>query len=203
MAVTDDFGSYTQGMLTRLRALVSRLRELGYRFERPDSVLPGPGPDVQQQIERVETLVGPIPAALAQFYRTVGSVDLAGFHPNWVGCEYPDPLIVEPIESALEEAREYAALDDPKSEYSASESGVFRVPIAPDALHKAHVSGGMWYGVEIPNALADPVVLEEPHGLPFTRHLELSLSWGGFPGLADTPEHSWPLAALRRAAGAT
>jgi hypothetical protein len=140
--------------------------------------------------------------SLTAFYRTVGSVDLSGSHPNWAGCEYPDPLTVEPIDSALDEAEQYADLEDPKSDYWASESGVFRAPIAPDALHKAKVAGGMWYGVEIPNASADPVVLEEPHELPFTLYLELSLSWGGFPGLANAQGHNWPVADLRRAAGA-
>jgi len=106
---------------------------------------------------------------------------------------------VDPIAAVLEEAGEYAELEDPKEEYWASDTGVFRAPIAPDALHKADVSGGMWYGVEVPNSSPDPMVLEEPHGLPFTEYLEFALSWGGFPGLAAAANHSWPLERLREA----
>ena len=198
----NDIVTFIQALPARLRALVRSLQDFGYRFERPDEVLPGPAADVDRQIQRLEGLVGQIPLALAQFYRTVGSIDLAGFHPRWGGCDYPDPLIVYPIDAALEEAVQYAELQDPRTEYWASESGVFRVPIAPDALHKANVSGGMWYGVEIPNGSEDPLVLEDSHGLPFSAYLDFALSWGGFPGLATAAAHTWPLSELRRAAGA-
>jgi len=200
--MAQDITTYIGQLPRRLRALVTCLRELGYEFEKPKDILPGPAKGVDQQIKELQRLVGAIPVALAEFYRIVGAIDLTGSHAAWTCCDYPDPLVVEPIDSALEEAREYAELQDPKAEYWASESGIFRAPVAPDSLHKANVSGGMWYGIEMPNALADPVVLEEPHTLPFTQYLELALSWGGFPGLASAPAHSWPLAALRRAAGA-
>ena len=202
MPTIEDTGSYIRRLPFRLRGLVTHLRSLGYKFESPKDVLPGPSPDIEQKLQRLEALIGTVPASLAEFYRTIGSVNLVGSHPNWTGCEYPDPLSVEPIDSALEEADQYAELADPKEEYWASESGVFRAPIAPDALHKAGVSGGMWYGVEIPNSSLDPIVLEEPHGLPFTQYLEFALSYGGFPGLATAPTHTWPLNELRRATGA-
>jgi hypothetical protein len=76
------------------------------------------------------------------------------------------------------------------------------VPVAPDDYHKANVSGGMWLGVEVPNANADPVVLEETHDLPFTLYLELVLDWGGFLDLATADEHTWPVDELRAAAAA-
>jgi hypothetical protein len=173
---------------------------MGYVFADLAEALPGPRGDVDGAIERVETLVGPLPLMLARFYRTVGSVDLRGRHPDWQGCDYPDPLVVDPIDAVLDEAREYAELENPAADYWASETGVFRAPIGPDALHKANVSGGMWYGVEVPNASSDPIVLEEPHRLPFTEYLELALGWGGFPGLAAAANHSWPLERLRQAA---
>src|SRR5881396_2068215 len=200
--MSQDITTYMQALASRLPGLVTCLRDLGHGFHRPNDALPGPSGRVPQQIKQLQGLVGAIPVSLLVFYRIVGSVDLTGSHPEWAGCEYADPLVVEPIDSAIEEALAYVELQDPKAEYSASESGIFRAPVAPDALHKANVSGGMWYGIEIPNAVADPIVLEEPHALPFTRYLEFSLSWGGFSGLANAPGHSWPLATLRRAAGA-
>lgn len=185
------------GQLTRL---VAYLRASGYRFAEPKAVLPGPSQDTEQQLRRIEQLVGGVPAALAHFHRTVGSVDLRGAHPAWHGCDRSDALVVEPIAAVVEEAEQYAELENPAEEYWASESGVFRAPIAPDDYHKANMSGGMWLGVEIPNAEADPVVLEERHGLPFTLYLDLVLAWGGFLGLETVKEHTWPLEDLKVAA---
>lgn len=189
------------GLRLRLERLIRALELSGYVFETPEQVFPGVQPDVDAIIARIGTLVGPLPPALALFYRRVGSVDLRGNHQAWRGCEYPDPLVVHPVAAALWEAEQYTRLADPKREYL-SESGVCRAPIAPDPVHKAGYSGGMWYGVEVPNVLDDPIVLEEPHGLPFTEYLDFVLSWGGFPGLATAPNHSWPLGELRDAARA-
>jgi hypothetical protein len=194
-----DFEPYMAGLQLRLERLVRALQLSGYVFEDPAGVLPGPLPDVDETLAKVERLVGPPPAALMAFYRCVGSVDLRGGHPAWLGCEYPDPLVVHPVTAVLWEAEAYTQLEDPKRDYL-SESGACRAPIAPDPVHKAGFSGGMWYGVDVPNPLADPIVLEEPQGLPFTEYLDFVLSWGGFPGLATAPKHSWPLDRLREAA---
>jgi hypothetical protein len=193
---------YMNGLQPRLERLVRTLKDVGYVFANPAEVLPGPTGDVGAAITTVERLVGALPPALALFYRRVGSVDLTGVQASWHGCDYPDPLVVYPIKAVFEEAEQYVELEDPKQEYGVSETGVFRAPIAPDPLHKANVSGGMWYGVEVPNSSQDPIVLEERHGLPFTEYLELALSWGGFPGLADAANHSWPLQRLREATAA-
>jgi len=183
--MSEEIVPYMRRLPGRVRPLVTCLRDLGYTFDHSDDVLPGPARDIDQQIQHLERMIGPVPLALAEFYRTVGSIDLTGSHAEWSGCEYPDPLVIFPIEAALEEAQQYMELEDPKSEYWASDSRVFRAPLAPDAKHKANVSGGMWYGIEIPNSAPDPIVLGESHGLPLTRYLEFCLSWGGFPGLAN------------------
>lgn len=197
-----DLSAWARGIAGRTRRLVRELTTLGYRFRDPAEVLPGPDPGVEARLVELRGLVGPVPAVLAEFYRTIGSIDLTGGHPQWAGCECPDPLVVDPIEYVLQEAREFARLDDPATEYWGSESGVFRAPVGPDALHKAGMAGGMWYGVEIPSPSSDPVVLEEPHRLPFSAYVELALAWGGFPGLERSPTHTWPIQALRRAAQA-
>ena len=117
-------------------------------------------------------------------------------HPQWRGCEYPDPIVVEPVENATLEAKEYLKLESP-AEYWASENGKFRIPIAPDYYHKENVSGGMWYGVEVPNEKDDPELLEEWHHTTFVRYLRLCFEWGGFPGVARaTGIHTWPIEKL-------
>jgi len=201
--VTPEWHDRIAALPARLFRLAEYLRTSGYRFANPKGLVPGPAPDVERCLRRLEELVGVVPAALAHFYRTVGSVDLRGEHPAWNGCDLSDPLVVEPITAVVEEAEQYVELKNPAEEYWASESGVFRAPIAPDDYHKADVSGGMWLGVEIPNADVDPVVLEESHALPFTLYLELVLEWGGFLGLETAEDHSWPLDELRSAASRT
>jgi hypothetical protein len=198
----SDATAWARGVAGRTRRLAGELARLGYRFHDPAGVLPGPDPQVELALTELVRLVGPVPTVLAEFYRTVGSIDLNGLHPQWLGCEYPDPLVVEPIESVLQEARDFAQLSDPATEYWGSESGVFRAPVGPDALHKAGLSGGMWYGVEVPSPIPDPIVLEEPHRLPFSEYVEVALAWGGFPGLERCSTHTWPLQTLQRAAQA-
>ncbi|HEY7115262.1 MAG TPA: hypothetical protein VH475_01680, partial [Tepidisphaeraceae bacterium] len=68
----------------------------------------------------------------------------------------------------------------------------YAVPIAPDRYHKADVSGGMWYGVSLPAVADDPPLNHEPHRTTFVGYLELTLRWGGFPGLDRSPGHNWP-----------
>lgn len=190
----NDYRRQMAAVRTRIERLVGVLESAGYRFDPifPPGPLGRPAPAVEDDLARLERRVGGrVPAALAAFYREIGAVDLRGV-PPWRGCDYPDALIVFPLAVVLEEANVSWYPDD-----------VFRAPISPDELHKEGVSGGMFYGIEIPNAGEDPIVLEEGHDLPFTRYLDHALSWGGFPGLEYyAAEHSWPLDVLRQAAAA-
>src|SRR5262249_23637099 len=90
----------------RIRVLVTRLQALGFQFERPAAVLPGPESGAAAAIARIEREIGALPEALKLFWQRVGSVDLCGSHPQWDGCEYPDPLVVYPPSVAVEELDE-------------------------------------------------------------------------------------------------
>jgi len=127
----------------------------------------------------------------------VGSVDFTGRPPEWEGCEYPDPIVIDSVEFAVSEAKEFLKLASP-DEYWGSDSGIFRIPIAPDYYHKKDVSGGMWYGVEVPNNKEDPELLEEWHQTTFVGYLRLCLEWGGFPGLERAEaKHTLPIEKLK------
>lgn len=63
-------------------------------------------------------------------------------------------------------------LDDPWS-----------LDLAPDYLHKANISGGPPYGIELPHLGVDAIFMNEQHGLPFVNYLRLAFRWGGFPRL--------------------
>ncbi len=93
-----------------------------------------------------------------------------------------DPLHVCPpahTSYLLDEWRERRSevdpdLDDP-----------WNLDLAPDCLHKANISGGAPYGIELPYLGADPVFANEKHSLPFVDYFRLAFRWGGFPGLEE------------------
>lgn len=175
-----------------------RLLEKGFVFNNPDESLIPPDSLLKEKIEQFEKNIGNIPDALIAFYQYVGSVDFTGHHLEWSGCEYPDPIVIYSIDAGIDELEEYLTLDDPKEEYWGSETGIFRMPIAPDYYHKEDVSGGMWYGIEIPNSKNDPPLLEEWHGTTFTEYLKTCFKWGGFPGLERCKKNNWPVDELTK-----
>ena len=79
-----------------ISVIARRLSERGFQFERPAAMLPGPEPGAAEAIARIEREIGAVPRALTLFWLRVGSVDLCGSHPEWNGCDYPDPLVIYP-----------------------------------------------------------------------------------------------------------
>lgn len=189
---------FEESMLTvrrNLEVLCVCLQNSGYQFSNPDKALLGPDPEVENKLITIETKVGKVPEALATFYRVVGSVDFTGSHVHWTGCEYPDPIVVDPLAATVEELEHYLC---DEQDYIQS-YGSFRIPIAPDYYHKEDVSGGMWYGIAVPNESDDPELLEEWHHTTFTGYLKVCLAWAGFPGLeCAQAHHTWPIAELRK-----
>jgi hypothetical protein len=131
----------------------------------------------------------PLPASLLAFWETVGGIDFVWDYKT--GEDAPDlgpglamaemdPLCVDSaghmagLLSEWEERRSHVdpELDDP-----------WNLDLAPDYLHKANVSGGAPYGIELPHLGADPIFINEEHGLPFVEYLRLAFRWGGFPRL--------------------
>lgn len=80
----------------QLRCIAANLQRLGYRFDHPERVLPGVEPGTDRAIARIERNAGSVPLSLRLFWSSIGSVDLTGHHPDWHGCDYPDPMVVFP-----------------------------------------------------------------------------------------------------------
>jgi hypothetical protein len=57
----------------------------------------------------------------------------------------------------------------------------FVLPVAPDRLHKANVSGGLPYGIVLPDGCVDGLFVGETT-MPFVGYLNWVLRNGGFPG---------------------
>jgi hypothetical protein len=116
----------------QIAKIARRLPSLGYEFQRPSAVFPGPEPATEDAIARIEREAGALPLALKAFWRSVGSVDFTARHRRsqpvdypWAGCEYPDPLVVYPPSAAISELdeflgdREEAAVAESVAELSA------------------------------------------------------------------------------------
>jgi len=175
----------------RIARLVQHLQSLGYEFDRPGEVFPGPELDAVGSIERIEREVGVVPAALKQFWLRVGSVDLTGSHASWTeGDCCPDQLVVFPASSVLESLEN---LQGERPKYHLP----FQIVIAPDDLHKANVSGGEPYSISVPAVSDDPPLNGSPVHESFLEHIDRSLKFGGFPGLAECKNHNWPIDELR------
>ena len=176
----------------RVAAIARRLPTLGYEFEEPSEVFPGPERDTEAAIARIERDVGTLPLAIKLFWRLVGSVNFIGRHDEWDGCEYPDPLVIDPPSYAAYELDEFLGDRDERMRCNVP----YVVPVAPDHYHKQNVSGGMYYNVSMPAVADDPPLNDERHRTTFVSYLELAVRWGGFPGLDRCTEHSWPLSEI-------
>jgi hypothetical protein len=180
-----EAASVARETMRRARAnverLVERLRSSGYEFE--STPLIDPPPDVASKLDELEAEVGLFPLSLRAWFEEVGQVNLNGAHPAWL-FEYPDPLVVD---APLDLIRsEYAAWDaDRGTEWE--RGSTFEVPIAPDYLHKANVSGGMPYGLTVPNPAADGLLLWEPHQTTFVNYVRIAFATGGMPGWQREP----------------
>jgi hypothetical protein len=173
-----------------VRTIAERLVTLGYRFVYPGSGgllgllkpkahlphLPPPA-DVRATIAELEAAAGgPVPLSLRAFFEVVGTVNFNGDHPSLapMDCDFlPDPLMVCGADDAL------AMLDS----FDRDEDDPLLFEFAPDALHKANISGGAPYSIELPRPAADVRVEDAPHDVAFVEYLRIALlGWGGFPG---------------------
>jgi hypothetical protein len=94
-------------------------------------------------------------------------MDLTTELPNANPEPLADPLVIFPLD-ALEDC-----MEDQDEE-------ICNLPIAPDELHKANISGDAYY-IRLPHAGAD-LPFDDWHKTTFTGYLREVFRWGGFPG---------------------
>lgn len=151
--------------------------------------------DAMKEVEGITS--APLPPALRAFWEIVGGVDLIWDYrqereaPTF-GLETSltelDPLSVDPARNAAHSFEAWASF---RAGLHPEVAGPYRLDLAPDFLHKADISGGPPYGVELPFHGADPIFANEEHELTFVDYLRLCFRWGGFPRLerhAENPE---------------
>jgi hypothetical protein len=150
--------------------------------------------EVMRRIEEITD--APMPVSLRAFWEVVVGInfvwDYESGGPPDLGLDLPmdemDPVCVDPpevITHVFEEWEEQRSGVDPEL------TDPFSLDLAPDYLHKAAISGGGPYAIELPFLGADPVLANEAHELPFVDYLRLCFRWAGFPRLerhADRPD---------------
>jgi hypothetical protein len=173
--------------------VVDRLTAQGYRFHTNDDkrvpVIPWrpPTPAAASMASWLEDRFGPLPMTVSSWLRLVGDVWLVGTHPEWSDIDRADPLVVELEYSGYPGASaqvyyegEFQAWQEWSSE-DPSGAGGFVLPVAPDRLHKANISGGLPYGFRVPDACAEGIFVGEV-ATPFVAYLNWVFASGGFPG---------------------
>ena len=176
--------------------LCERLAALGWR-PLYSELRTRPRAEDQEVMRRIEEITGaPLPVSLRAFWEAVGGINFvwdyeSGKAPN-LGVELPmdemDPLCVDTPGVVTHVFEEW---EDQRSGIDPELADPFSLDLAPDYLHKANVSGGGPYGIELPFLGADPVFANEAHELPFVDYLRLCFRWAGFPLLeryADRPD---------------
>jgi hypothetical protein len=169
--------------------LAQRLAAGGWKA-RSGALRAVPGADDVEIFASVESVTrAPLPPSLRSFWEVVGGVDFIwdyddddeapDFGPG-LALEQMDPLSIEPATTAPQFFEEW---QDGRSSIDADLNDPCMLYLAPDWRHKADISGGEGYGIELPFLGADPVLAGEEHGLPFVDYLRLALRWGGFPRL--------------------
>ncbi len=119
-----------------------------------------------------------------------GGGGLVGTHPAWPESASADPLVIEaegsrypsgPIREYFEETftawREWSAQN--------ADAGSFVLPLAPDWLHKANISGGAPYGIILPDACVDGLFAADTT-MPFVSYLNWVFRWRPRSGVNET-----------------
>lgn len=166
----------------RIAELYADLKKKGFEFEYPEEAFAEPDKQTEGYLAEFSKHGCPLPAAVAEFYRQIGSVNLIGTFPGWADVEYPDPLNVMPLGYAIDDFRRSWAHSSDEQDALIKAYGGYPFPVAPDYFHKAGVSGGMAYSFLLPCSDPDPQVLYMPWALRFTEYIDFALSQDGFPG---------------------
>lgn len=202
----EDAQAVAREMATRARqnveTLVERLQADGFTaVKNDDDATPRaahvpPTDGASALADWMEETFAPFPMTVAAWIRQVGDVWLVGEHPRWPESVLADPLVVE-FEYTVDGggSREYYEGEwELWTERDDKDTYPFQLDFAPDALHKANISGDGPYGVDVPGPGIDGLVGPTTW---FVDDLNEAFAAGGFPGALHAEGYVDPPAGLR------
>lgn len=181
--VLDVCQEFARRARNNVDTLVSRMKSAGYRFHTND---PEQNPEVPHRppgagVVSVESFLGErfgaVPLTVLLWLRTVGDVWLVGTHPDWPGSAAADPLVLELEGSRYPGHSIVTYFEDELDEWDHVEP--FVLPLSPDRLHKANISGGAPFGILLPDGCADGLFVGE-RTTTFVDYLNQVFHGGGF-----------------------
>jgi hypothetical protein len=169
-----------------LKRIAGRLEKSGYCFANPGDPVQPLGKNVIDQLMKLDSVAGPLPLFFGAALQYLGAIDFSGDHPDWPRTAnvmmrpatsqkrvwLTDPFVLAPVRSLLSDALDHQPRGTP-----------FALAFAGDPVTKAGYSGGA-YGIRVPSAAADPLVVGESKHRTFVAHLRIALRFGGFAGFA-------------------
>ncbi|MFT4225901.1 hypothetical protein [Micropruina sp.] len=175
-----------------IEVVVDRLTTHGYRFhdnddeQTPIAPILTPTTHAAPLADWLTGRFGSVPITVSSWLRLVGDVWLVGTHPSWPGSAQADPLVLELEYSRYHDASAQDLYDGELDAWHDStgddpSAGCFVLPVAPDRLHKANISGGAPYGLRVPDGCAEGIFVAEV-AMPFVDYLNQVFRSGGFPG---------------------
>lgn len=187
-----------------VETLVRRLSAQGFRFQTNDGaaspIVPfhPATPAAPEVVAWLTDHVGPVPMTLEAWLREVGDVWLVGTHPAWPESREADGLVIQAEGShfpgfAITES--FLAEHQAWREWGAASGDPFVLPVAPDRLTKADISGGAPYGFVLPSAAVDGT-FDAGAGQPFITYLNAVFRSGGFPAAVPDRDRMPILASL-------
>lgn len=165
-------------------------------------------------LRRLQQEYGSLPLSVTAWYEEVGAVDFRGVYPGLSAFETVDlsnlrmffqgqHLRVSLTPEVRILSSEPASAPDPDASLTSDPLVIFvcnealvdeldeggqtvaSYCLAPDALHKANVSGGDGPHIDFGQAGMDaPLRGDDWNGVPFITYLRTVFAWGGFPGLS-------------------
>lgn len=183
-----------------IEMIVGQLAQDGFRFHTNDDaqtpVVPHmpPSSAATQHAEWLDQTFGPLPLTLLSWIRLVGDVWLVGTHPQWPTSSEADPLVlqVEGLHYPESSARDFfkEAWDSWREDEDDPNREPFILELAPDRYHKANVSGGAPYGIQLPDACADGLFRAQA-SMPFVDYLNCVFRRAGFPHVTGSSAEEW------------
>jgi len=179
-----DFSQIAYRIKREVGKLYSNLKGADFDFTYPNEAFAPPDIRTEEYLSYFALNGCPLPRAIAEFYRQIGSVNFCGSLPTWNDVDYPDPLNVMPLQVSFEWFRdEYVASPEQQKMYVKTYGG-FYFRVSPDLYHKQGVSGGDAYGFALLTTEEDPVLMHMQWKLRFIEYVDFAILRGGFPGIS-------------------